>query len=159
MFVVKQVVNQRLPLYNWTNSSNGNIIYQNIDTLDSDLSNNYYAQKQMTEWLRHRILDKWLFRKEMEELLKYLRIVDDKVVVVKDESEIKNYNLDNETTKMIEKKADFLGDILTPSKLRNLVIKIVKELRIKWYDFTDIEYEKIVVKTAKKYLKRKLMQK
>lgn len=129
----------------------------NMDSVDiSGINTNFLAQKQMTKWLLHRILDKWLFKSEMEGLLKYLKIVDGKVVVVKDSNEKNNNLLSNETTKTIEKKADFIEGMLPIEKLKSIVMKVTSQLNIKWYDLVYPENEIIVVRVVKKHLKNKL---
>jgi hypothetical protein len=125
--------------------------------IDSGLHDNYLAQKQMTEYLYDRILNKWLYKDELSYLLRYLKIENEVVSVVKSTEEAMKNKLSSNTRKDIEKKADFIEDnILSENKFKKLLIKICQRLGYKYYDLAD--KEAIVVEMAGRNIKKKIKQ-
>lgn len=120
---------------------------------DTGLNTSWLAQKDMTEYLLMRILDKWLYTDEMSSVLRYLKVENGKVVVTTGASN----KISDDTTEVIEKKADFIqSNILGHSEMRKLLTRIVDELGYKWYELAN--REKIVVEVAEKFIHRKLKE-
>ena len=84
------------------------IYYKDIDT---GMNNSWVAQKQMTTHILHRILDKWLYNDRMKSVLKFMKIVDEKVQLVKSESEYQNNELSNNSKLDLEKNLNILKKI------------------------------------------------
>ena len=125
--------------------------------IDTGINDNYFAQKQVTERLHYRMLDKWLYDDELAFVLKFLTINNGKVNVVKNMNEYKNNDIGKDSVSDVESKADYIEEnILTLSAMRRLLIKIVQELGHKWYDLPHKEM--LVVNVVGKYIKKKFKQ-
>lgn len=125
--------------------------------IDSGINDNYLAQKQVTEWLLYRVLDKWIYNDEMCHILKYLKISGGNVSVIENANEYKSNKICTDSVEDVEKKADYLeANYLDMDTMRKLLMKIVSQLGYKWYDL--LEKESLVVEVVGKYLRRKLKQ-
>lgn len=125
-----------------------------INDVDAEMDDNYFVQKQMTEYLQLRVLDKWLYDDSMCYLLKYLKVDGEKVSVVQATKENK---VCDDNIEVVEKKIDYIEQhILTFSKMKALISKIIYKTGFKWYKLATPQYEKIVVRTVEKYLRKKL---
>lgn len=123
--------------------------------IDSGLNDNYLAQKQVTEWLLYRVLDKWLYDDDLCHVLKYLKVTNGKVSVLSSNDNPKDNKICQDTVEDVEKKADFIEEqYLNMNTMRKLLMKIVQQLNYKWYDL--LEKESLVVEVVGKYLRRKL---
>jgi len=59
------------------------------------------------------------------------------------------------TVSELEEKSDYIGDrILTESAMREILLKIMYQLGIKWYDLPY--HEVLVQEVIEKYIKKKL---
>jgi hypothetical protein len=125
--------------------------------IDSGLNDNYLAQKQVTEWLLFRMLDKWLYNDDMCHILKYLKVSGGKVSVIENANEYKSNKICSDSIEDVEKKADFLeANYLDMHTMRKLLMKLVTQLGYKWYDL--LEKESLVVDVVGKYLRKKLKE-
>jgi hypothetical protein len=125
--------------------------------IDSGLNDNYLAQKQVTEWLLLRMLDKWLYNDDMCHILKYLKVSGGKVSVIENANEYKSNKICSDSIEDVEKKADFLeANYLDMHTMRKLLMKLVTQLGYKWYDL--LEKESLVVDVVGKYLRKKLKE-
>ena len=125
--------------------------------VDEDHHDNYFTQKQMTEWLRYRILDKWLYSDEMSDILKYLKVNGDSVNIVKTEKEMNENDIGKDTESIVDKKVKFIEDnYLTVSQMRALLIKIMEELGYRWYNLYS--HEKVIIQACARLL-RQIMKK
>jgi hypothetical protein len=123
--------------------------------VDTGINDNYFAQKQTTEYLHLRILDKWLYRDEMCNLLKYFIIKDGKVSYVSSLEEAQKNKACSDSTKDIELKSDFIEKHLFDlNEMRKILLKIVTELNIKWYELTP--RESLVVDVAERNLRKRI---
>ena len=117
-------------------------------------SDNYILQKKITDYLYYRILDKWLYEKDLCTILKYIKVKNGSIIVLTNKKEIENNAICNDSIDDIEKKSDYIEKhILTKDKMKDILMDIINILKIKWYNL--INDEKIVVHTVKKYLKHK----
>jgi len=125
---------------------------------DTGLNDNPLAQYQTIEYFWYKILDKWLYEDDLCHLLKYLKInKDGNVEYISNESELKDNKICNDSVKDVEKKADFIQEhIFGKSVMKKLLIKITRELDLKWYQL--YKYENVVVQTAEHYLKKVLKE-
>lgn len=132
------------------------IDYKQIDT---GLNDSWLAQKQMTKHVHYKILDYWLYKSEMKSLLKFMKVNNGVVNVVKSESEYENNDISNDSQDDLEKKADYIEEhYLSLEKMRKILQKIINELGYRWKNFARrnrvTNEEKVVVKITKKYLKK-----
>jgi len=124
---------------------------------DTGLNTSYIAQKEMTEYLLYRILDKWLYSDEMCHILKYLKINGNKVSYIANEDEYKNNKICNDSEDDVQKKADFIQEnILGMKEMKNLLKRIIDELGYKWYELSS--KEKLVVEVTEKFLRKRLKE-
>jgi len=125
---------------------------------DTGLNDNYLAQKEMTKWFLYRILDKWLYDSEMSSILKYLKISGNDVKVVSSKKEYDDNKVSQDSSKDIEKKADWIEDnIFNMSDMRSLLKRFVEDADNKWY---NLPYqERTVVDAVRRTLKKKLKEK
>lgn len=123
--------------------------------IDTGLNSNYLVQKETTRELLYLTLDKWLYSPEMSHLLKYLRIVNGKVVPIEKEDDYKTNKIAGESNSIIEKKIDYIHDnILDMEQMRKLLTRITDELDYKWYDL--LSHKKVVMEVVERHLKKKL---
>ena len=127
------------------------------DNYDTGLNTSYIAQKEMTEYLLYRILDKWLYTDEMCHLLKYLKINNGKVEYISNENEYISNKICNDSVDNIEKKSDFIQEnILNLKEMRKLLQRIIEELNYKWYELPH--KENLVVDVVERFLKKSLKE-
>ncbi len=107
-----------------------------------DLNKDKSVQKTLTKYYYYKILDKWIY-KELMPLLAFVDISNEKPQLIKslDQYDVKKLvkNSDDE----IEKKIDYLENILiTKNMVRHVLKKICSDNNINWYDL-DKNEEKI----------------
>ena len=126
-------------------------IYVDIDT---GMNDSYVVQQDVTKYFKFKTLDKWIYT-DFSSVLKYLNYRDGKVSLIKKIDDKENTDVSKDSTKVLEAKADFIEEnILTESKTRAILIRIMKELGIKWYELP--QYETLVKEVIERYLKNKL---
>jgi hypothetical protein len=126
-------------------------VYVDIDT---GLNDSYIVQKDVTKYFMFKTLDKWIFT-EFPSVLKYLVYKDGKVSLVKNIKSKETNDVSKDSEKVLEAKADYIENkILSESKTRAILIRIMKELGIKWF---ELPYrENLVKEVMERYLKKKL---
>lgn len=128
-----------------------------VEEIDTGINESYPLQKQMTEYLLLRVLDKWLFEDELCTVLKFFKVENGKVSLIKNQNDFDKNKICNDKTEDIEKKADYIEEnYLGMSQMRKILRDIVVDHGIKWYDLCAPYIEPFVVKAVKKYLKDKL---
>jgi hypothetical protein len=158
------------PLTTYTPMSNSIVGYGGIGTgpvsllgvkpssfyvdIDSGLNDSYVVQQDVTNYFKFKTLDKWLFT-DFSSVLKYLVYKDGKVSLVKKINDKDNTDISKDSRKILEAKADYIEEhMLTESKTRALLIKIMRNLQIKWYELP--QYETLVKEVIQKYLNQKV---
>jgi hypothetical protein len=130
------------------------VAYVDVDT---GLNSSYIVQKDVTEYLWYRILDKWFYSNELCHLLKYFKIENGEVKFVSNENEAKNNKVCDDSVENIEKKTDFIQEnLLTLNDMKKLLQRIISELDYKWYELTN--KEKLVVEVVERHLRKLLEQ-
>jgi hypothetical protein len=125
--------------------------------VDTGLNDNWLAQKEMTDYLLDRILKYWIKESDMKNVLKFMKVENDKVVLVKNADEYEKNNSENDRTSDIMKKSDFLKEnFLNRENMRKILIEIMDELKWKWKDLAQPREEKVVLGVTKKFLKKQL---
>ncbi len=122
--------------------------------IDTGINDNYIVQRDVTKFLRYKTLDKWLYT-EFPNVLKYLVVEKDKVRVVKNETERDNNKVSKDSIDELSDKSEFIEEkILTEEAMREVLIRIMRETGIKWY---DLPYrEQLVMDVIEKYIEKKL---
>ena len=122
--------------------------------VDTGINDSYLVQKDITKYFMYKTLDKWLYN-DFSSLLKFLKVENGKVRVVKSDQERDSNDVKNDSESDLEKKSDFIHDrILDEESTRSILIRVLRELGYKWY---DLPYKETVVKDILKgYLKKKL---
>lgn len=130
------------------------VAYVNVDT---GLNSSYIVQKDITEYLWYRVLDKWFYSSELCHLLKYLKISSNgEVQFVSNDAEAKDNKVCNDNVENIEKKTDFIQEnLLTMKDMKKLLQRVIEELDYKWYELTS--KEKLIVEVVERHL-RKVME-
>lgn len=122
---------------------------------DSGIGESSLAQHETNVDLRYNFLDKWIYR-DFPEILRRLKVVDDRVVVLSEDEASKN-DISKDSEGVLAKKSDFIGyEILTLSKNRKILDKILYETGLRYFDLPH--YESIVKRAQAKYVKRKLSE-
>jgi hypothetical protein len=126
-------------------------VYVDIDT---GLNDSYIVQKDVTKYFMFKTLDKWIYT-EFPSVLKYLVYKDGKVSLVKNIKSKETNDVSKDSEKVLEAKADYIENkVLSESKTRAILIRIMKELGIKWF---ELPYrENLVKEVMERYLKKKL---
>ena len=163
-------LNSLSPLTTYTPISNSIVGYGGIGTgpvallgvkpasiyvdMDTGMNDSYVVQQDVTKYFKFKTLDKWIYT-DFSSVLKYLNYRDGKVSLIKKIDDKENTDVSKDSTKVLEAKADFIEEnILTESKTRAILIRIMKELGIKWYELP--QYETLVKEVIERYLKNKL---
>lgn len=110
------------------------IVYSKFSHMEYDPGNdnNYLVQSQITKDLRKKFINVWLLN-DYPELLKYVK----------------------KSIKDTDEKIDYIREnILTMEKTRKILIKILYETDLKWYELPY--FENLVKKTFAHYIKKKL---
>ena len=122
--------------------------------IDTGLNDSYVVQKDVTKYFKFKTLDKWLFT-DFSSALKYLVNKDGKVSLIKKVDDKDSNDVSKDSSKVLEAKADYIeSHILSESKMRAILIRIMRELGIKWYELPH--REELVKDILHKYLKTKL---
>ncbi len=122
--------------------------------IDSGLNDSYVVQQDVTKYFKFKTLDKWLFT-DFSSVLKYLVSRDGKVSLIKKLDDRDSNDVSKDSSKVLEAKADYIEEhILTESKTRAILIRIMKELGVKWYEMPH--RESLVKEVLERYLKTKL---
>lgn len=122
--------------------------------IDTGLNDSYVVQQDVTKYFKFKTLDKWLFT-EFSSALKFLVNKDGKVSLIKKLDDRDSNDVSKDSSKVLEAKADYIeSHILSESKMRAILIRIMKELGIKWYELPH--REELVKDILHKYLKTKL---
>jgi hypothetical protein len=129
----------------------------NTSNVDMGLNSSWLVQKDATQYLLFRILDKWLYKDELCHLLKYLVVSEDNVTVVENIEQYKDVKICNDSVEDIEKKSDFIQkNILGQKEMRHILIRMINELGYKWYQLAQPKYEQVVIDVVEKFLRKKL---
>ena len=139
----------------------GPVLYNNVIRprylvdIDTGINDNYIVQRDITRAIMYKALDKWLYD-DFSHVLKYLIVEKNGVVrVVKNEQEKENNKISSNSVDDLEAKSDYIGDkILTESSVREILIRIMRETRLKWYELPH--HDQLLKDVIKKYLKKKL---
>lgn len=122
--------------------------------IDSGLNDSYVVQKDVTLYFMNITLEKWIFG-SLSSILEFLVSKNGKISLVKNMKERDSNNIDKDSTSVLEAKSDWLKDhILSESKTRAILVKIMRELGLKWYELPH--RESLVKDVLKRYLKNKL---
>jgi hypothetical protein len=126
-------------------------VYVDIDT---GLNDSYVVQKDVTKYFMYKTLDKWIFH-DFPSVLKYLVYRDGKVSLIKKLADKEGNEVSKDSEKALEAKADFIEDkILDESRTREILIRIMRELGLKWF---ELPYrEGLVKEVMERFLKKKL---
>ena len=122
--------------------------------IDSGLNDSYVVQKDVTLYFMNITLEKWIYG-SLSSILEFLVSKNGKIYLVKNMKERDSNNIDKDSTSVLEAKADWLKDhILSESKTRSILVKIMRELGLKWFELPH--RESLVKDVLKRYLKNKL---
>lgn len=122
--------------------------------IDSGLNDSYVVQKDVTLYFMNITLEKWIYG-SLSSILEFLVSKNGKISLVKNMKERDSNNIDKDSTSVLEAKADWLKDhVLSESKTRAILVKIMRELGLKWYELPH--RESLVKDVMKRYLKSKL---
>lgn len=126
-------------------------VYVDIDT---GLNDSYVVQKDVTKYFMYKTLDKWIYQ-DFPSVLKYLVYKDGKVSLIKKLADKENNEVSKDSEKALEAKADFIEEkILDESRTREILIRIMRELGLKWF---ELPYrEGLVKEVMERFLKKKL---
>jgi hypothetical protein len=126
-------------------------VYVDIDT---GLNDSYVVQKDVTKYFMYKTLDKWIYQ-DFPSVLKYLVYRDGKVSLIKKLGDKENNEVSKDSEKALEAKADFIEEkILDESRTREILIRIMRELGLKWF---ELPYrEGLVKEVMERFLKKKL---
>ena len=122
--------------------------------IDTGLNDSYVVQQDVTKYFKFKTLDKWLFT-DFSSVLKYLVSRDGKISLIKKLDDKDSIDVSKDSSKVLEAKADYIEEhILSESKMRAILIRIMRELGIKWYELPH--RESLVKDILQRYLKTKL---
>jgi hypothetical protein len=122
--------------------------------IDTGLNDSYVVQQDVTKYFKFKTLDKWLFT-DFSSVLKFLVNKDGKVSLIKKIDDRDSNDVSKDSSKALEAKADYIEEhILSESKMRAILIRIMRELGIKWFELPH--RESLVKDILHKYLKTKL---
>ena len=124
---------------------------------DLGVGDDSYEQMKIINYFHFKFLDEHLFKKS-KFLLKFFKVRNDKVVLLKSKNEIKNNDIDNNTSKENELIADYIEDNYLSKKItRKILQKILNNFKLKPQELNN--NESYVRKVMTKYLKKQLSKK
>lgn len=119
------------------------------------IGDNPIAFSKVNRNMRYLFLDKWLYR-DFPQILKMLKITDGSVSVISKNDEASN-DISTDSQDDLQAKSDFIGEnILTSSKNKKILYKLMKTKLLKIYDMDH--NPQIVKKAQKKYVIDKLKE-
>ena len=123
--------------------------------IDTGVNDNYIVQRDVTRAIMYKALDKWLYD-DFPNVLKYLVVEKSgDVRLVKTEQEKENNKVSSDSVSDLEAKSDYIGEnILTENTTREILIRIMRETGLKWYELPH--REQLLKDVIEKYLKKKL---
>lgn len=126
-----------------------------IKKFDNGLNDNFLVQQKMTKYIQYRILDDWLYKKDLCNVLKLLKIVNDKVEPISDMNAEQSNKGCSEDVESIQKKADYIEQhILTETATKKLLEKIMSNLGYEWAYLPN--YGKVIRESAEIYIRDEL---
>lgn len=130
-----------------------------IDKTSYDLGvgDDSYEQMKIINYFHFKFLDEHLFKKS-KFLLKFFKVRNNKVVVLKSTSEIKKNDIDNNTSKENELIADYIEENYLSKKITKKILqKIINNFQLKPQELSN--NESYVRKVITKYVKKQLSSK
>lgn len=126
--------------------------------IDTGLNDNYAAQEQMTKYLlEERIIKHWVREPEFKKVLKFMKVSDGKVTLVKSEKEYENNDVSQDTKEDKKIKGGYIREnILGMKEMRKLLMRIMDEVGFKWKNLCLPKEENIVMKVSRKFIKKHL---
>lgn len=119
-----------------------------------DLNKDKSVQKTLTKYYFYKIVDKWIY-KELLPLLAFIDTSSGKPQLIKSLEFYDVQKLANDTEEEIEKKKNYMENILlTREMVLHVLKKICKENNLNWYDLN--KHEKKIKKVFYNYLLDKL---
>jgi len=123
---------------------------------DTGLNDSYVVQKDVTKYFQFKTLDKWLFT-EFPSVLKYLVATNNKVSLIKKLDDKDSNDVSKDSESALEAKANYIEEnILTEMAMRSVLIRIMRETGLKWF---ELPYKEGLIKEViERYLKKKLQK-
>ena len=123
---------------------------------DTGLNDSYVVQKDVTKYFQFKTLDKWLFT-EFPSVLKYLVATNNKVSLIKKLDDKDSNDVSKDSESALEAKANYIEEnVLTEMAMRNVLIRIMRETGLKWF---ELPYKEGLIKEViERYLKKKLQK-
>jgi len=130
--------------------------------IDTGLNDSYIAQKQMNEYVRDRILRRWIHKPAYKSVLKFMKVKGDYISLVKSQKEYEDNEVSEDSKSVREQKAEYIGEnILGSNEMRKILIKVMREMGYKWKDFANPHNkvpQRVAAGTAKRFIKKKLRE-
>jgi hypothetical protein len=106
-----------------------------------DLNKNDEVRKQVTKYIRHKLLYKWLYS-DMPEILGFFKYDETSGVhLINDMSEFDKNAKYNDTIDVIDKKVEYIKNyILTHEVAYKMLKHFIKKTNANWYDLHKDEY-------------------
>lgn len=137
-----------VPLYN--------ALYPTIP--EFDISRTHEVQSKVATYYKYLTLDKWLYE-DLGSLLKFLKVKDGQVSLVKSTEEFKSNDTSKDTLNDIEAKSDWMEkNVLTDRRMHKILSDLVISTGTKWINLPRKEFEKFVKEVIQKELTRKLQE-
>jgi hypothetical protein len=123
---------------------------------DTGLNDSYVVQKDVTKYFQFKTLDKWIFT-EFPSVLKYLVATNNKVSLIKKLDDKDSNDVSKDSESALEAKANYIEEnILTEIAMRSVLIRIMRETGLKWF---ELPYKEGLIKEViERYLKKKLQK-
>lgn len=120
---------------------------------DSGVGDSYLSQLEITDDLRYKFLDKWIYK--IPKIMQRLKLVEGKVEVLTKKAAASNNDDETDSDDDLMKKSDFIAhEILTKKKAKKVLLALAKFNRLRFF---DLPYNEIFVKKAfKRYVVEKL---
>lgn len=120
----------------------------------NDLNKDKNVSKTITKYYYYKLLDKWLF-KDLLALVAFVEFVDGKPRLIRNLADYNMSKLVNESTDNIEKKIDYLADVLISKEMvKHVLKKFMNKHNLRWSVLND--YEPELKQYFLKYIREKL---
>ena len=125
-----------------------------FDDFDSGMNTSSYTQQQALDYLYYRVLDYWIHEPELKSVLKFMKIDNDKVVLVSSMNEYDKNDVKEDTRKTREKKSDYIEENILPKyEMRRLLGRVIEKTKYKWVYLSQKREEQYVVDYVVDFLK------
>lgn len=125
---------------------------QSVAIINESVNNNPETKYKMIKYFYYKTLDKWLYG-ELSTVMNYFTISNGQVQMIKNMSEYKDSNNENDDT--IKKKKEYIEkNVFSKHDMTKILIKVIKDNDVMWSDLPRREY--LIKEAIKEWFRKKI---